>query len=156
MTTIAYHNYCNIPFIGGSYNSYKIQPKCAGFTMYGKTMNHSYPNSSRPINQGILYGLHPNPPQFQSGDASSSFARERQQYKTSTEKSKNVFIKKTWTPLPYSLYLKQQKVKNVGQSSISNSGPLSYKAYDRNYTKSVLQRIRNASCVAPAKKGAIH
>jgi hypothetical protein len=111
----------------------------------------------RPTPQGILYGLHPNPQQFQSGDASSSYAQMRSQYKSSNDKSTNEkSIKKTWTQLPYSMYLRQQKVKSVGQSSLSLSGPLTYKCFDKNNVRSALQKVRNASCVAPAKKGNLY
>lgn len=154
MTTIAYHQYCNIPYIGGSNVSYPIVPKCGPSTLYGKTMNHIRPNTMRPTPQGILYGYHPNPLQFQSGDASSSFAQMRSQYKSTTEKE-NVY-KKSFTQLPYSMYLRQQKVKNVGQSSLSVSGPLTYKCFNKNNVRTALQKVRNASCVAPAKKGNLY
>ena len=157
MTTIAYHQYCNISYIGGSYVCYPIDPKCGPSTLYGKPLYHIRPNSMRPTPQGVLYGFHPNPQQFQSGDASSSFSQLRLQYKSTNQKENQKeevpIKKKSFNQLPYSMYLRQQKAKNVGQSSLSVSGPLTYKCFDKNNTRTALQKVRNASCVAPAKKG---
>jgi hypothetical protein len=166
MTTIAYHQYCNIPYIGGSNTSYPIRPKCAANTLYGKPLYHIKPCAMVKHNDGILSTRYSNPPQFQSFNSSSSFAQMRSQYRhsggalstgtttaiTPVPQSK----KKTFTQMPYSMYLAQQRSNSVGKSSLKQTDtPLTYKSFDRNVTKQALHRLRNSSCVAPAKKSAI-
>jgi hypothetical protein len=159
MTTIAYHQYCNIPYIGGSNVSYPIRPKCSKASLYGKPLYHTAPCAMFQRNSAFGLGKHSNPVQFQSGDNSSSFAAMRSQYTSNKNVNNNYnyndFKKKTFTQMPYSLYLAQQKATSVGKTSISESGLLTYKSFDKNVTKNALQRIRSASCVAPAKKGSI-
>ena len=106
-----------------------------------------------PRNTAAGFGSRPNPVQFQSGDNSSSFAVMRAQYQNNTT-TPTPLKKKSFNQLPYSLYLAQRKSIPVGQSS--TNGLITYKAFDKNVTKSALQRIRSSSCVAPAKKGSIH
>ena len=149
MPTNAYHQYCNIPYMGGSNVGYPIkQFNNNSLDASNKTMTNLRPTSMPQHNNAILTGLHPNPPQFQNCDNSSSFSTMRSQYKNTTnDKKKNL------TPMSSSLLLSQRKSGAVGTSSIIKEGALSYKSYDTNTTKSILRRLRSASCVPPKKKG---
>ena len=70
MTTIAYHNYNSIPFMSGSY---------AGSRVNGP-MSHQYPGIVSTTNNGILYGSHPNPPQYGVANTSGSLSSAKQEY----------------------------------------------------------------------------
>jgi hypothetical protein len=176
MTTLAYKQYCNIPFSSGSYASGPIMGPIS-HQAPGQMPYHSY---------GILAGIHPNPPQFGVADGASQFSNARRQYartawsmeasKTGTDmysplKPTSVFnagTQKSYllsqstkyiAPSSSSLFTSTQKARAVGKSSykqgLPSSAPLTYKNYNTNDVKSALQSVRGGGCVAPRKKGAI-
>jgi hypothetical protein len=136
------HLYCNIPYIGGSNVCYPIRTKNSS----DKPETVKLPFAMTPHNRGVLYGMHPNPPKFQNCDSSNQLAMMRK-YRSADDK-------KSLTPLPSSMYAMQQKWKSGGK--LSASGASSYKSFDENTSRSALRRVRNSSCVAPAKKGAMY
>jgi hypothetical protein len=134
MTTIAFHQYCNISFIGGSYTSSHVK---TSLTM----PKHPHDSQSTPINNGIMTAKHSNPPKFGVSDSSASFAMGRRQF------IEEVIGDHT------------RRIKNsaIGKTSMNDAGqPLSYKRYDKNDTKRALARARSHGYVAPAKKGALN
>jgi hypothetical protein len=133
MTTIAFHQYCNISFNGGSYVSSPIKN---GITIPRR------PNDvqTRTVNNGIQSAKHSNPPKFGVSDSSASFAMGRRQY------IEGVIDDHT------------RRIKNdaIGSSTLLADGhPLTYKSYNVNDVKSALAKARNHGYVAPAKKGAL-
>jgi len=71
MTSVIYNNYNSIPFMSGSY---------AGARVNGP-MHHSHPGIVRGnLDNGVLVGKHPNPPQFGVADTSGSLANGKYQY----------------------------------------------------------------------------
>jgi len=134
---------------------------------------------------GVLTGIHPNPPQFYPADGASEFSRARHQYwRTATSNLQQRIAREkalsahsnffsmsthTWTPVSThmnyiqppasSMYTQTLKSRAVGKSSykvgLPADSPLSCKSYNVNDVKSQLGRLRRAGCAAPAKKGAI-
>ena len=179
MTTIAYHQYTNIPYSGGSYNSAPISgPMSTSKTPGGIRINHTL---------GVLQGRHPNPPQFYPSDNSSEFSNSRHQYSRtaqsvkaqtaatllakasnptsrfslSTQRQFNVSTHANYIPpQASSLYTSTMKSRAVGKSSfkigLPDNAPMSYKSYDRNDVKTALRSVRSGGCTAPAKKGSIY
>ena len=176
MTTVVYHNYCNIPFGGGSYT---------GTPIIGP-ISHQAPLAMPKHNYGVLSGIHPNPPQFGYADGASEFSNARHQYartasfkestKTGTEmyspiKPTSVFnagTQKSYllsqstkyiAPTASSMYTSTRKAQAVGKSSYKQGLPstalMTYKNYNRNDVKSALRFARAGGTVAPAKKGSI-
>lgn len=133
MTTVAFHQYCNISFNGGSYASSPIK---TGMTM----PKHPHDSQTTPINNGIMTAKHSNPPKFGVSDSSASFAMGRRQ-----------FIEEVIGD-----HTRRIKVGAIGETSMNANGqPLSYKRYDNNDTKRALAKARSHGYVAPAKKGAL-
>ena len=176
MTTLAYKQYCNIPFSGGSYNASPIIGP----------ISHRTPLQMHNHTMGVLYGRHPNPPQFSPADGASEFSNARYQYsrtasypqatQTGTREFANtrptsVFVAGTQrsyllsqstkyiAPTASSMYTSTRKAQSVGKSSykqgLPDSAPLSYKNYNTNDVRSALQSVRGGGCVAPPKKGSI-
>jgi hypothetical protein len=142
MTTIAFNQYCNISFIGGSYVSSPIQN---GITM----PQHPNDVQTRPVNNGVQSAKHSNPPKFGVSDSSASFAMGRRQY---IEYIKGV------TPVDEgtSGYLRRLKIDAIGESTLLADGqPLTYKSYNVNDVKNALAKARSHGYIAPAKKGAL-
>ena len=134
MTTIAFNQYCNISFIGGSYASSPIK---TGMTI----PKHPHDSQTTPMNNGIMTAKHSNPPKFGVSDSSSSFAMGRKQY---VEEVTNDHIRRI-------------KIDAIGKSSIVKDGqPLSYKRDNLQDTKRALAKVRNIGYVAPAKKGSLN
>lgn len=134
MTTIAFNQYCNISFTGGSYTSSPIKN---GITMPRR------PNDvqTRTVNNGIQSAKHSNPPKFGVSDSSASFAMGRRQ-----------FIEEVTND-----HMRRLKNGAIGSSTLLADGqPLTYKRYNVNETKSALAKARNHGYVAPAKKGALN
>ena len=71
MTTIAYHQYTNIPYMSGGYASAPVS---------GPLSTNRTPLAMGKHNYGILSGIHPNPPQFGVADGASQFSNARHQY----------------------------------------------------------------------------
>lgn len=133
MTTIAFHQYCNISFTGGSYISSPIKN---GITMPRR------PNDvqTRTVNHGVQNAKHSNPPKFGVSDSSASFAMGRRQFIDG-------FIDD---------HMRRIKNDAIGSSTLLADGqPLTYKRYNVNEAKSALAKARSHGYVAPAKKGAL-
>ena len=134
MTTIAFHQYCNISFIGGSYSS---SPVKVGMNI----PKHPHDSQTTPINNGIMTAKHSNPPKFGVSDSSASFAMARKQF------VEDVIDDHT----------RRIKISTIGETSmVANGQPLSFKRYDINDAKRALAKVRNQGYVAPAKKGALN
>ena len=177
MTTIAYHQYTNIPYMGGGYASAPV---------IGPLSTNRTPNTNFHSELGVLTGVHPNPPQFYPSDGASTFAQARAQYRRTNTTQDNFgrgtktysFIRPTTqysaglqksflvsqstkynAPAASSLYISAKKSAAVGQSSLKQglpaNAPLSYKCYDKNDVKTSLKFVRSGGCTAPAKKGSI-
>ena len=71
MTTIAYHQYTNIPYMSGGYASAPVS---------GPLSTNRTPLAMGKHNYGVLNGIHPNPPQFGVTDGASQFSNARHQY----------------------------------------------------------------------------
>jgi hypothetical protein len=178
MTTIAYHQYTNIPYMSGGYASAPVS---------GPLSTNRTPLAMGKHNYGVLNGIHPNPPQFGVTDGASQFSNARHQYlrtasyaestKTGTEmysplKPTSVFNAGTQrsyllsqstkyiAPTSSSMYISTRKAQAVGKSSYKQglpaSAPMSYKSFNTNDVKSALRFSRAGGCVAPAKKGSIY
>jgi len=73
MTTVAFNQYCNISFTGGSYVTSPIKNAI-------EIPRHPSDVQSRPSNNGVQTAKHSNPPKFGVSDSSASFAMERKLY----------------------------------------------------------------------------
>jgi hypothetical protein len=179
MTTIAYHQYTNIPYSGGSYNASPITaPMSTNQTPGGIRINHTL---------GSLPGIHPNPPQFGVADGASEFSNSRRYYWRTAQsvdaQAAATVAAKASRPSNFTAYTSQRqyavsthmnyippkessqrtemlKAKAVGKSSYKIGLPvdanLSYKSYNKNDVKTALKFARSGGCVAPAKKGSIY
>lgn len=178
MTTIAYHQYTNIPYMSGSYASAPVNAPLSTNQTPLQMPKHNY---------GVLVGLRPNPPQFYPSDGASQFSNARSQYRRTHTTQNNMGTgtvmyspigstsvyhgdtqrsysqsqaTKYNAPKDSSLYISARKAAAIGKSSFKQglpaAAPLSYKSFDRNDVKTILGRVRRAGCVAPAKKGSIY
>jgi len=178
MTTIAYHQYTNIPYMSGGYASAPV---------IGPLSTNRTPNTTFHSELGALPGVHPNPPQFYPSDNASTFAQGRAQYRRtnttqfnfgrgtktysdqqptsqySADLQKSFLVSqstKYTPPASSSLYISAKKSAAIGKSSLKYGLPtnalLSYKNYNVNDVKTALQFSRAGGCVAPAKKGSIY
>jgi hypothetical protein len=173
MTTIAYHQYTNIPSMSGSY----------AFAPVSGPLQHKHPCIVQMVDNGIQTGIHINPPKYgvadNSGDVSigrSVYSRTNTtrfnmqtgtrdfalnkpttQYIAGLQKSFLVSQSKKYIgPKDSSQFTSAKKSASIGQSGISKtSSLLSYKSYDNNLVRTQLMRCRSGGCVAPAKKGSI-
>jgi len=133
MTTIAFHQYCNISFTGGSYVSSPIK---SGITI----PRHPHDVQTHPVNNGILSAKHSNPPKFGVSDSSASFAMGRRQFIDGVTDD----------------HMRRLKTNAIGRSTLLADGqPLTYKRYNINESKSAMAKARSHGCVAPTKKGAL-
>jgi hypothetical protein len=149
----------------------------ASGAILGPMSTSKTPLIMRPHNSGILYGQHPNPPQYYPSSSSTDFANARHVYARSFSKSLNVAsdiptsnvyvagIQKTvhttqatsYIP-PKTSYDHMLKLKsiNIGKSSYKQNLPdtyaLSYKVPDSNEARRRLRMNRSAGTVAPRKK----
>lgn len=133
MTTVAFNQYCNISFTGGSYITSPIKN--------GINIPH-HPNDvqARPIDNGIQTAKHSNPPKFGISDSSASFAMERKLYTDNFNDD----------------HMRRLKATAIGSSTILPDGePLSYKRTNLSEAKRALAKVRSHGSVAPAKKGAL-
>jgi len=177
MTTIAYHQYTNIPYMGGTYASAPI---------IGPMSTNRYPHTISNHNLGVLVGKHPNPPKFYPSDNGGDFSTARSQYlrTASSNQATKTGIKenpdnrpmtyfcadtqrsylvsgatKYVAPKDAGSYLATIKSRAIGKSSFKQGlpeyVPLSYKNYNRNDVKTALKFARAGGCVAPAKQGSI-
>jgi hypothetical protein len=134
MTTIAFNQYCNISFIGGSYTSAPVK---SGITIPSRPRD----SQSAPINNGILTAKHSNPPKFGVSDSSASFAMARRQ-----------FIEEVIGD-----HTRRIKTSTIGRTTMLTDGqPLSYKRHDIHDAKRALAKARSHGYVAPTKKGALN
>jgi hypothetical protein len=179
MTTIAYHQYTNIPYSGGTYNSSPIvAPMSTNKTPGQIRYNHTL---------GVLYGIHPNPPQFSPSNGASEFSNARRHYWRTAQgvnnqaqqtliakesRTSNFFSQSSQRQYPVSTHMNYIAPKDssmrtsilksqaVGKSSykigLPNDAPLSYKNYNKNDVKTALKFVRSGGCTAPAKKGSIY
>lgn len=178
MTTIAYHQYTNIPYMSGSYASAPV---------IGPISTNNYPNIVSNNNLGVLVGKHPNPPKFYPSDTSGGFANNRTQYsRTSCSKeATKTGINENPNPRPTSffcadtqrsyltsnatkyvapkdsgLYMATIRSRAIGKSSYKQglplSAPISDKNYNRNDVRNALRFARSGGCVAPAKQGSLY
>jgi hypothetical protein len=177
MTTVAYFQYTNIPYMSGSYASAPV---------IGPLSTNKTPGTTSQNQLGNLNGVHPNPPQFYPSDGASTFAQGRVQYRR-TNTTQNNFERGTTmysnipptsvysgdlqkrflvsqstkyvAPADSSLYLSAKKSAAIGKSSLKQGLPtraeLTYRNYNRNDVKTALRFARAGGCVAPAKKGSI-
>jgi hypothetical protein len=172
MTTIAFHQYTNIPR-GSSYS----------FSPIKYPQSHQTPGIVPNHNLGVLTGKHPNPPQF---TPTYGFANARQEYARSSSSANaintgihpinnrptSVFFPETHrsylinnsvkyvAPKDSSLYLSTLKSRAIGKSSMKQglplNAPLSYKNYNTNDVKSALRYVRAGGSMAPKKQGSIY
>lgn len=178
MTSIAYHQYANIPYMGGSYAA---SPIIAPLNTYRT------PNTTSQNQLGVLSGVHPNPPQFYPSDGASAFSQGRAQYRRTRTTENNFgrgtrgfsFLKPTSqysadlqrsflvsqstkyvAPASASMYMAAKKSAAIGQSSLKQGLPstseLSYKNYDKNDARRAIRMARSGGCISPAKKGSIY
>jgi hypothetical protein len=178
MTTIAYHQYTNIPYMSGGYASAPV---------IGPLSTNRTPSTTVQNQLGVLTGVHPNPPQFYPSDGASTFSQARAQYRRTNTTQFNfgrgtqsfsflrpttqysADLQKSFTvsqstkyvaPASSSMYMAAKKSAAVGKSSLKQGlpvqAPLAYKSYDRNDVKTALRMVRSGGCVAPAKKGSIY
>jgi hypothetical protein len=171
MTTIAFHQYTNIP--RGSYS----------FSPIKYPQSHQAPAIIPNHNLGVLTGKHPNPPQFTPTD---SLVNNRQQYARSSSsidatktginpinnRPTSVFFPETHrsylinpsvkyvAPKDSSLYLATLKSRAIGKSTMKQGmpldAPLSYKNYNTNDVKTALRSVRAGGTTAPKKQGSIY
>jgi hypothetical protein len=177
MTTIAYHQYTNIPYMSGSY---------AGAPVNG-SISHRYPLVMATHNLGVLSGSHPNPAKFGSSDGTSDFSNARSQYvrtnttqnnfsrgiqhysnipstamySTGTNRRYNVSQSTKYVaPASSSMYMAAKRSAAIGKSSFKQGLPdstnLSYKSYNMNDSRSALRHVRSGGTVAPSKKGSLY
>jgi hypothetical protein len=176
MTTIAYKQYTNIPYMSGSYASAPVN---------GPISTNRTPCQMPTHNLGVLTGRHPNPPQFYPSDGASQTSNARSQYlRTSSYKDatltgynnsqgKTTSFFSAGTQRQYattqntkyiapscsSLYISTKRSRAVGKSSfkqgLPNAEPLTYKNFNRNDVRHALKSVRGGGCVAPAKQGSI-
>ena len=71
MTSIAYKQYCNISFMGGSYVSCPNR---------GPLNSSNTPGTIENKNRGVTASKNGQPEKFDSTDSASSFAMDRKQY----------------------------------------------------------------------------
>ena len=178
MTTIAYHQYTNIPYMGGTYASSPV---------IGPMSTNNYPSIISNNNLGVLVGKHPNPPKFYPSDTSGGFANNRSQYArtSSSKEATKTGINENPNPRPISFfcadtqrsyltsnatkyiaptnsgqYMATLRSRAIGKSSykqgLSNNAPISDKNYNRNDSRDALRFARSGGCIAPAKKGSIY
>lgn len=178
MTTIAYKQYTNIPYMSGGYASAPV---------VGPLSTNRTPLMMARHDYGSLPGKHPNPPQYYPSDGASEFSNARRQYLrtrttennmgTGTQMYSNIgptsvysanlqksFLVSQSTkynaPKCSSMYTSARKSAAVGKSSfkqgLPNDALLTYKNFNRNDVKSALKFSRAGGCVAPAKKGSIY
>lgn len=178
MITVAYHQYANTAYMGGSYASASIAGPMSTSQTPLQMANH---------NSGVLTGQHPNPPQFYPADGASNFRNARAQYiRTNTTQHNfqsgpkptlgpgfmnthyySADLQKSFrssssmkyiAPSCSSLYTSARKSAAVGQSSLKqglpNFMPLSYKSFNSNDVRNSLRSCRSSGCVAPPKCGA--
>jgi len=101
---------------------------------------------------GILYGQHPNPPQFRNFDNSGQYSSSRLEYRRSYDSVKTIPIKKKQLASKNaSLHILKLKSKEIGSNTITNKGLLTFKSYDPNLTNAKLKSVRNQSCIVPPK-----
>ncbi len=149
----------------------------AAGTVFGPLSTSKTPLIMQPHNSGVLYGYHPNPPQFYPASGSNDYANSRNVYARAFSRfardandipSSNMFIpglnktvhttQATSYVAPKTSYDHMLKLKaiNVGKSSfkqtLPDSAPLSFKSPDPNATKSRLRMVRSGGTVAPRKK----
>jgi hypothetical protein len=178
MTTVAYHQYTNIPFMSGSYASAPV---------IGPISTNQTPCTTVQNQLGNLSGIHPNPPQFYPSEGASTFSNGRAQYRR-TRTTENNFERGTTSyspikptslyvaglqksflvsqstkynaPASSSLYMAAKRSAAIGQSSLKQGLPtkdqLTYRSYNKNDVKTALRMARAGGCVAPAKKGSIY
>ena len=178
MTTTAYHQYTNIPYMSGGYASAPV---------IGPLSTNRTPGTTIQNQLGVLNGVHPNPPQYYPSDGASVFAQGRAQYRRtnttqynfsrgtqmystikpttqySADMQKSYLVSQSTkyvAPACSSLYLSAKKSAAIGQSSLKqglpSSAPLTYKNYNKNDVKTALRMVRSGGCTAPAKKGSIY
>jgi len=134
MTTIAFNQYSNISFTGGSYTA---SPVKSGITIPSRPRD----TQTTPVNNGILTAKHSNPPKFGVTDSSASFAMARRQF------IEGVIGDHT----------RRIKTSTIGRTTILADGnPISYKRHDIHDEKRALAKARSHGYVAPTKKGALN
>lgn len=133
MTTVAFNQYCNISFTGGSYVTSPIKNAI-------EIPRHPNDVQSRPSNNGVQTAKHSNPPKFGVSDSSASFAMERKLYTDSFNDD----------------HMRRLKVTAIGSTTILPDGESnSYKRTNLSDEKRALARARSHGSVAPTKKGAL-
>lgn len=151
MTTIAFGQYCNISFLGGSYASSPLRQPL------NTSQTARLVSSNKP---GILESKRSNPAKFGVSDSGSSFAVGRKQY-TEARLSGNVessgnHNNKYIAPASSSDRIYKLKNNAIGKPTILKEGvPLTYKNYSVNDVNNALSKVRGNGYIAPAKKGAI-
>jgi len=129
--------------------------------IYGPLTTNNYPNVLPTHNLGVLFGKHPNPPQFYPSDNSSQFSNARHEYSRTATSLKNPYLYKNKyiAPSSCSLHTSTRKREAVGKSSFKQGLPytdaLSYKSHNSNDVKTALRVTRSGGCVANKKKGSI-
>ena len=179
MTTVAYFQYTNIPFAGGSYT---------GAPVIGPITNPNTPACAILYNHtlGVLPGPHSNPPQFAPSNNSSEFSNARHYYwrtAISTERAAaQQLLAKSATSNRFSMSSQRQypvsthmnyipppsssqrtailKSQAVGKTAYNPGRGSTYlvsnKSYDVNDVKTALRMVRSGGCTAPKKKGSIY
>jgi hypothetical protein len=125
--------------------------------------NYQYPSIVSNLNNGLLYGNHPNPSTFYPASNNSTVSNARFQYiytssplNTPYLTSKNKYI----APMSSSMRTIQKKTNAIGKSGykvgLPLNYPLSYKGFSKNDVLIHTRYVRSGGCVAPKKKGSIY
>ena len=150
MTSIAYKQYCNISYNGGSYVCTPIK---------GPMSTSQTPSTVENKNRGITNASNGQPEKFGSSDDGNTFSLGRTYHRevTANKSSKNLRDNsgknlKYISPSESSFRTSELKNLAIGKSSTNKKGQiLSYKNDNVNDAKQALRRVRNKGYVVPMK-----
>ena len=150
MTSIAYKQYCNISYNGGSYVCTPIK---------GPMSTSQTPSTVENKNRGITKATNGQPEKFGSSDDGNTFSLGRSYYRevtdnNSLDKIRSANGKNLKYVAPSESSFRTSELKNfaIGRSSTNNKGQtLSYKNDNVNDAKQALRRVRNKGYVVPMK-----
>ena len=147
MTSIAYKQYCNISYMGGSYVCSPIK---------GPMSTNQTPGVIENKNRGITHSKNGQPEKFASSDSTNTFSMGRKQYNEITRGS-NVQVSgnhnnKFISPVSSSMRIAMKKNIALGKGTQNNSNnAFSYKSDNINDVRQAMRRARSSGYVVPAK-----
>jgi len=177
MTTVVYHQYSNIPNMSGSYASAPVSGPLSTSQTPNQLNTHNSgvltginPNPPQfyPADGASVFS-NARSQYKRTNTTANNFSRGTQMYSSIPSTSyysadlKRQFnvsqSTKYVAPASSGMYLAAKKSAAVGKSSMKKGLPvtsaLSYKNYNKNDSKTALQRARSGGCVSPAKKGSL-